>query len=149
MENPKDQAYVDRNYEPSLKLFEFIDEKSGLSPKAGVLLADEYLLRAAGHFSGSKRPSGWRERVDGFGRRTKDRKYTLRVFKMDHYWFVIRTVSRSKLDFEYLALAFENVPLCARTDQEATRLADHCHPFPGKTVAGCWVPGCWVPWPQR
>jgi hypothetical protein len=59
---------------------------------------------------------------------------------MGDYWFVIRGTSRSKLDFQYLALAFDEVPLCTRTDQEAMRLADHCHPFPGQTMGGCWVP---------
>jgi hypothetical protein len=126
------------------KLFEFIDEQTGLSPKTGVLLALEDLLRAAGHFPGSKRPKGWRERVDGFGRRTEDRKYTLRVFKIRDYWFVTRETSRRTLDFEYLALAFDKVPLCTRSDQEAMRLADHCHPDPGQTMGGCWVP-----FPQR
>jgi hypothetical protein len=89
------------------KLFEFIECKTGLSPKTGALLAAEDLLRAAGHFTGSKRPKGWRETADGFGRRTEDRKYTLQVFKMGDYWFVIRGTSRSKRSFEYLALAFD------------------------------------------
>jgi hypothetical protein len=122
------------------KLFEFIDEQTALSPNAGLLLAAEDLLRAAGHFPGSKRPKGWRERVDGFGRSTGDRKYTLRVFKMRDYWFVTRRTSRRNLDFEYLALAFDKVPLCTKTDQEAMRLADHCYPDPGQTIPGCWVP---------
>lgn len=120
------------------KLFEFIDKQTGLSPK-GVLLAAEDLIRAAGYLPGSKRPAGWSERVDGFGRRTEDRKYTLRVFKIGDYWFVIRKTSRRLLDLEYLALAFEQVPLCTRTDNEAMRLADHCHPAPGQTIGGCWV----------
>jgi hypothetical protein len=55
------------------KLFEFIDEQTGLSP-VGILLAAEDLLRAAGHFPGSKGPKGWRKRVYGFGKGTKDRK---------------------------------------------------------------------------
>jgi hypothetical protein len=126
------------------KLFEFIDEQTGLSPKTGALLAAEDLLRAAGYFPGSKRPKGWRERVDGFGRRTEDRKYTLQVFKMGDYWFVARRTSRRLLDFEYLAFAFEEVPLCTRTDHEAMRLADHCYPDPGQTMGGCWTP-----WPKR
>jgi hypothetical protein len=69
------------------KLFEFIErEKFGLMPKLfstkkGVLLAGEDLLRAAGHLPGSKRPKGWREAADGFGRRARDGKYTLRAIK--------------------------------------------------------------------
>jgi hypothetical protein len=125
------------------KLFKLNDrEQTGLSRKTGALLATEVLLRAAGHFPGSKRPKRWRETVDGFGRRTEDRKYTLSVFKKGDYWFVVRGTSRSKLDFEYLALAFNKLPLCTRSDQEAMRLADHCHPEPEKIIYGL----CWVSW---
>jgi hypothetical protein len=130
------------------KLFEFIErEQTGLSPdsfstKTGVLLAGEDLLRAAAHFPGSKRPKGWRAEAEGFRRRTEDRRYTLSVFKIGDYWFVMRRTSRSIMAYEYLALAFDQVPLCTRTDQEAMRLADHCYPDPGQTMGGCWVP--WV-----
>ena len=130
------------------KLFEFIErEQAGLtisfSDAKGVLLAGEDLLRAAGHFAGSKRPKGWREYAEGFGRRTEDRRYTLRVFKMNNYWFVMRRRNRSIFSSEYLALAFGPEPFCTRTDQEAMRLADHCYPDPGQTMAGRWVR--WLP----
>jgi hypothetical protein len=65
------------------KLFEFIErEKAGLPPyvfptKAGVLLAGEGLLRAARHLPGSKRPKGWRDAADGFGRPAENGRYTL------------------------------------------------------------------------
>jgi len=139
---------MDQSYEAEVhpKLFEFIEhEQAGLSPwlfknATGVLLAGEDLLRAAGHVPGSKRPKGWRKAVEGFGRRTADRKYTLRAIKFDDYWFVLRRASRSNSDSEYLAFAFDEVPLCTRTDLEAMRLADHCYPDPGQTMGRCWVP---------
>jgi hypothetical protein len=133
--------------EVSLKLFELIErEQSEKSPfnlfptKIGVLLAAADLLRAAGHFPGSKPPKGWRKAVEGFVRRTKDRKYTLKVLEIGGYWFVVRRTSRLFMDYEHLALAFEEIPLCTRTDQEAMRLADYCHPDPGITFRGCWAP---------
>jgi hypothetical protein len=128
------------------KFFEFIErDQAGLPPyefrdKSGVLLAREGLLRAAGHFPGSKRPKGWREAKEGFARRTDDRKYTLKVEEQDGYWLVMRRAGRSVRDLEYLALAFDEVPLITRTDEEAMRLAEHCYPDPGLTVAGLWVP---------
>ena len=125
-------------HEAPLKLFEFIERK--FSVKSGVLLAGEGLLRAAGHLPGSKRPKGWRKAKEGFGRRTDDRKYTLKVEEQDGYWLVMRRASRSVLDLEYLALAFDEVPLCTRTDEEAMRLAEHCYPDPRLTMAGLWVP---------
>ena len=128
-----------------LKLFEFIErEQAALEPylferASGVLLAGEDLLRAAGHVPGSGRPKGWRETVEGFGRRAEDRKY-LRTIKLGDYWFVMRSTTRRHFDYEYLTLAFDEVPLCTRTAQEAMRLADHCHPDPGKILGGLWVP---------
>jgi len=128
-----------------LKLFEFIErEQAALEPHlfrhtSGVLVAGEDLLRAAGHVPGSRRPKGWREGVEGFGRRAEDRKY-LRTIKLGDYWYVMRSKSRRHFDYEYLAFAFDEVPLCARSAQEAMRLADHCHPDPGKTFGGCWYP---------
>jgi hypothetical protein len=127
------------------KHFEFIErEQAAIGPHlfkhtSGVLLAGEDLLRAAGHVPGSRRPKGWREGVEGFGRRAEDRKY-LRTIKLGDYWFVFRSTTRSHFDYEYLTLAFDEVPLCARTAQEGMRLADHCHPDPGLTTAGLWVP---------
>jgi hypothetical protein len=139
---------MDQSYEAEVhpKLFEFIErEEARLSryefrQATGVLLAGEDLLGAAGHVPGSKRPKGWREALEGFGRRTADRKYTLRAIKIDYYWFVLRRASRSVFDYEYLAFAFDEVPLCTRTDLEAMRLADHFYPDPGRTIGGCWVP---------
>jgi hypothetical protein len=136
--------------EVPIKLFHLIEPAQAMPfrlfpTKIGVLLAAEDLLRAAGHFPGSKRPKGWRKAVDGFGRRTEDRKYTLRVFTIGSYWFVLRRAGRSNLDYEHLSLAYEEVPFCTRTDEEAMRLADHCYPDPGRTVSGCWVPAFKVP----
>jgi hypothetical protein len=137
---------IHRQAEVGLKLFEFIDRKQAGLPShhfptnTGVLLASEDLLRAAGHSPDSKRPRGWRKAADGFGRRNEDRNYTLRVIKLYIYWFVMRRPSRSDMSLEYLALIFDEVPLCTRTEQEAMRLADHCHPDPSLTIAGCWVP---------
>ena len=128
------------------KFFEFIErEQAALGPHLfananGVCLAGEDLLRPAGHVPGSRRPKGWREAVDGFGRRAEDRKYTLRTIKLGDYWFVMRRTNRSGMDMEYLVLSFGEVPVCARTAQEAMRLADHCHPDPGQTIPGCWCP---------
>jgi hypothetical protein len=97
-------------HEAPLKLFEFIERK--FSVKSGVLLAGEGLLRAAGHLPGSKRPKGWREATLRFGRRTDDRKYTLKVVEENGYWFVMRRNSRSDMDLEYLALAFDEGARC-------------------------------------
>jgi hypothetical protein len=84
---------------PHPKLFEFIDEQTALSPNTGLLLAAEDFPRAAGHLSGSKGQKGWRECVDGFGKATEDRKYTLRMFKTRDYSLVRRRISRRNLDF--------------------------------------------------
>jgi hypothetical protein len=132
--------------EAPLQFYEYVDLQICLSPpKMGVLLAGEDLLRAAGHSPGSKRPKGWSERVDGFGRRTEDGKYTLRVSKdKNGLWYVRRQTSRRLLDFEFLAFGFGEVPLCTRSADEAMRLADHFYPNPGLTIGGCWVrwPNC-------
>jgi hypothetical protein len=136
-----------RTAEVSIKLFDLIepsdldDEPFSVFPeKIGVLLAAEDLLRAAGDFPGSKRPKGWRKAVEGFGRRTEDKMYTLRVLPSGGYWLVMRRAGRSTMELEYLALAYEELPFCTSTDQEAMRLADYCYPDPGRTVWGCWVP---------
>jgi hypothetical protein len=147
MEIPMNQMNQSSEAEVSLKLFEFIEREQALEPhqfsnSTGVLLAGEGLLRAAGHVPGSRQPKGWREAVDGFGRRAEDKKYTLRTIKLGDYWFVMRRTLRSNVDMEYLALAFDEVPLCAQTAEEAMRLADHCHPDPGQTIPGCWC-SCW------
>jgi hypothetical protein len=125
--------------------FEFIErEKTGLSPdrfpfQKGVIVAGKGLLRAAGHLPGRKRPSGWVEAGDGFGPRVND-KGKLWVKKLGQYWFIKRYRDVDGTILEYLALAFDQVPLCTKTEQEAMRLADYCHPNPGQTHLRFLVP---------
>lgn len=121
-----------------LNLFEFIEHDqavlSAYSDKPGLLLAGEGLLR---HLPGCKRPKGWRKAVDGFGRRTEDRRYTLRAIRIGNYWHVVRRTTRSNMSAEYFA--FDELPICTRTEQEAMCLADRCHSDPGPAMGGCWV----------
>ena len=130
------------------KLFErFVErEESGLPtdvlPGArGALVAGEDLLKAAGHFPGSEWPEGWSKAAsaDCFHRCCEETKYILEVDKIGDRWLVLRTNALLAENLEALVLAFEQVPICTNTFQEAMRLADHCHPDPGQTVGGCWV----------
>jgi hypothetical protein len=130
------------------KLFEcFLErEQSGLPtdvlPSAiGALLAGRDLLRAAGHSPGSEWPEGWFKvpSTDCFHRCCHETKYVLEVYKFGDYWFALRANALLVENLEALVLAFEQVPICTDTFQEAMRLADHCHPNPGLTMGGCWV----------
>jgi hypothetical protein len=127
------------------KLFEFVEGKrtglpNDIMPRAtGALLAAEDLLRAAGHLPGSGRPKGWRKNGDCFYHRFKDSGITLEISKSGDYWFVTRIERYLIESFAFLALAFEQVPICTNTFEEAMRLADHCHPDPGQTLGGCWA----------
>jgi hypothetical protein len=103
-----------------------------------VVLAGLDLLRVAGHLPGSKRPKGWRPAAVGFGRRTEDKKYTLRVWKRGHYWCAARRTGFDFGDYEYLAFAFQEGPLFTRTEQEAMRIADYYHRDLRHAVPGCW-----------
>jgi hypothetical protein len=38
-----------------------------------------------------------------------------------------------------LAFPFDDLPFCTKSLEEAMRLADHCHPFPGNKVAARWA----------
>jgi hypothetical protein len=107
----------------------------------GALLAGKDLLRAAGHFHGSEWPEGWFKvpSIDCFHRSCHETKYILEIYKFGNYWFVLRANGFLHENLEALVLAFEQVPICSRSSQEAMRLADHCHPDPGQTMAGCWV----------
>jgi hypothetical protein len=130
------------------KLFKgFIErDQSGLPtdvlPRAtGALLAGKDLLRAAGHLPGSGWPKGWFKvpSPNCFHRCCVLTKYILEVCKFGDYWFVLRTNGLLPENFEALALAFEQVPICSATSKGAMRLADHCHPDPGQTVGGFWA----------
>jgi hypothetical protein len=130
------------------KLFErFVErDQSGLPtdvlPSAtGALLAGKDLLRAAGRFPGSGWPKGWFKvpSTDCFHRCCQETKYILEVYKFGNHWFALRTSGLLAQNLEALVLAFEHVPICSTTSKGAMRLADHCHPDPGKTMPGCWI----------
>lgn len=115
---------------------------SNLLPKAiGALPAGEGLLRAAGHLPGAGWPEGWYKvpSSDCFHRNCEKTRHILEVYKIGAHWFILRINGLRAENLESLALAFGHVPICAYTCEEGMRLADHCHPNPGQTIAGCWV----------
>jgi len=89
----------------------------------GIVVASDYLLRAAGYHLGSRRPKGWiQERPDLFTKAKYGNE--LRVRKCGEFW----TVERQNV--QMLAFPFGPVPVFTRTPQAAMRLAEYCHPFP-------------------
>jgi hypothetical protein len=112
-----------------------------LSVAKGVVVAGPDLIRGLDDFSGS---DDWIPRDDGavFYRDLPDVNGGLLVHRIGGFWYVQIIIFREHnrgAEYWVLVVAFENVPMCTRTSDEAIRLAEHCHPIPRSPMAGCWV----------
>jgi hypothetical protein len=89
----------------------------------GVVIASDYLLKAAGHRPRSRRPEGWSEgkNPDVFTKGMHGNQ--LMVRGCGEFW----TVERFD---EVLACPFGPLPVFTRTSHAAMRLAEYCHPLP-------------------
>ncbi|WP_369721164.1 hypothetical protein AB8Z38_29470 [Bradyrhizobium sp. LLZ17] len=104
-----------------------------------LLAAEDPIAAAYGSPSSSNR---WHMTIDGFGRRTEDKKYSFTVIQVGRYWYVLRRQTGcSKIYLEVLAVAFGRAPICAKTAEDARKLADHCYPS-----SGLKLPVIWIPW---
>jgi hypothetical protein len=115
----------------------------------GVLIAGEEMLRAAGHVPASHRPAGWTPGESGtfMRRRRRDGDHTLWVRKCGKLWLIERSLdldSGLRREIEALVFAFGPRPICTRTYVAAMRLAEHCDPSPGASVARYWAKVCVV-----
>jgi hypothetical protein len=87
----------------------------------GVVIASDYLLRAAGHRPGSRRPSGWSPgKPDVFTKVIYGNR--LMVRGCGEFWTVEREID------ETLGFPFGPMPVFTRTSEGAMRLAEYCHP---------------------
>jgi hypothetical protein len=96
----------------------------------GVVIASDYLLRAAGHRPGLRRPEGWSPgKPDVFTKVMYGNR--LMVRGCGEFWTAER-----ELD-EVLAFPFGPLPVFTRTSQAAMRLAEYWHPCPQQSE-GCF-----------
>jgi hypothetical protein len=132
------------------QLFEsFIDRSQAALPDdflnaaKGVVVAGPDLTRGLAKCSDSDFSSGWMPADDGtvFHRDFCDLNGGLIVNRIGEFWYVQTAIVRERHRAEYwvLVVAFDNVPICTRTHEEAIRLAEHCHPNPRPPMPGCWV----------
>jgi hypothetical protein len=114
-----------------------------LSGAKGVIIAGPDLIGGLDEFSDSERSPGWIPSNDGkvFQRDILELNSGLRVNKLGEFWHIQRIIigQYNREEFQALVFAFENVPICTRTHEDAIRLAEHCHPVTRSPVAGCWV----------
>jgi hypothetical protein len=96
-----------------------------------VVIASDYLLQAAGHRPGSRRPKGWSEgEPDVFTKRKYGNQ--LMVRGCGELWSVERH------NHEVLAFPFGPLPVFTETCQGAMRLAEYCHPPAQEGEWGCF-----------
>jgi hypothetical protein len=96
----------------------------------GIVIPSDYLLRAAEHRAGSRRPEGWSlEKPDVFTKVMYGNR--LMVRGCGKFWTAER-----ELD-EVLGFPFGPLPVFTRTDQAAMRLVEYCHPCP-QQGEGCF-----------
>jgi hypothetical protein len=89
----------------------------------GIVIASDYLLRAAGYHPGSRRPEGWSPGNPGvFTKVTYRNRLTVRG--CGEFWIIERETC------EVLAYTYGSLPIVTRTYQAAMRLAEYCHPRP-------------------
>jgi hypothetical protein len=87
----------------------------------GVVIASDYLLRAAGHRPGSRRPDGWSPgKPDVFTKLIHGNR--LMVRGCGEFWTVEREGD------EALGFPFGPLPVFTRSPEAAMRLAEYCHP---------------------
>ena len=92
----------------------------------GIVVASDYLLRAAGYRPGSSHPEGWYPSVER-GVITKSmHRNRLKVRPCGKFWRIERA------ECEVLAFPFGSLPVVTRTKEAAMYLADYCHPAPRK-----------------
>jgi len=96
----------------------------------GIVIPSDYLLRAAGHRPGSRRPEGWSQgKPDVFTKRMYGNQ--LMVRGCGEFWTAERELN------EVLGFPFGPLPVFTRTLQAAMRLAEYCHPCP-QQGEGCF-----------
>jgi hypothetical protein len=96
----------------------------------GVVIASDYLLQAAGHRPGLRRPDGWSPgKPDVFTKGMYGNQ--LMVRGCGEFWTAERDLD------EVLGFPFGPLPVFTRTPQAAMRLAEYCHPSPQKGE-GCF-----------
>jgi hypothetical protein len=89
----------------------------------GIVVASDYLLRAAGSRPGLAPPEGWSPgQPDVFTKVMHGNR--LMVRGCGEFWTVERETN------EVLAFIFGSMPMFTRTCQAAMRLAEYCHPRP-------------------
>jgi hypothetical protein len=86
----------------------------------GMVVASDYLLRAAGHYPGACRPQGWSRQSDGLFRKPLHRWY-LTVSRCGEFWLIEREIE------EVLVYHYGSLPVVTRSYQAAMRLAEYCH----------------------
>jgi hypothetical protein len=141
------QPYPD---EVAPRLFEsFIDRAQAalpddfLSAAKGVVVAGPDLACELDKCSDSDFASRWIPADDGavFHRDFGEITGGLVVNRIGEFWYVQTAIVREPNRTKYwvLVVAFDNVPICARTPEEAIRLAEHCYPNPRSPMPGCWA----------
>jgi hypothetical protein len=118
-------------------------------PGPGVWIAGEDMLRAAGHVSGGARPHGWTQYCRGaYTKRSRNGQHTLRVRQFNKYWIIERSceVNVDGVNYRRIeALVFNfqvrlaPMPIWARTQPVALRLAEFCDPVPPMSVQAVWA----------
>jgi hypothetical protein len=111
-----------------------------LSAGDGVLIAGEYLLRAA-HRPGPTHPTGWSRGASGFKKTARDGNSVLWVQQCGKFWIIERSL---RLDGGYmkdetLVSAFGSRPIWTHTREDAMRLAELCDAIPTAAVVGYWA----------
>jgi hypothetical protein len=129
-------------FEPFITRAEAGLPEAYLSAAKGVLVAGPDLIRGLDYLSGSDY-SDWVPSQDSavLERVFPELNSCLRVSRHGEFWYVQRIIvgQYNREEFQALVVAFENVPICTHTSDEAMRLAEHCHPVPRSPTAGCWV----------
>ena len=131
------------------QLFEcFIDRAEADLPEffpqetRGALVAGPDLLAALEDFPKSYEIWGYRKSTDGdaYERAAPQIKGTLEVLRHGDFWYIRRQLEDAEGGdkFQVLVFAFENVPICTNTFENAIRLAEHCHPEARAPMAGYW-----------
>ena len=111
-------------------------------------LPDIYLPKAHGavlagdDLPGADTPTKyeWRATIENkvFEAWTKDGDL-LSIEKLGDYWFVmISDGPFPEEKWQGLVFAFDRLPICTHSAEQAMRLAEHCYPNPRPPMAGCW-----------
>jgi hypothetical protein len=132
------------------QLFErFVDRAQAGLPEdfllaaRGIVVAGPDLIGGLDDISDFDESPSWIPSCEGvtFHRDLPDVNGGLLVYRIGEFWYpqVILVRENNRAEYWALVVAFENVPICARTSKDAIRLAEHCHPVTRAPMAGCWV----------